>query len=91
MQTYYLVSLFGGLFNGAYKVQAADYDSMVQKSLAYFREFHSRFGITFDVCMFGNSVYFLNDGTWVIDKDSDYPSDRFEIIVFTSENITEIE
>ena len=87
MKTYYLISLYGGLFNAAYIVQATDYDDMVEKSLAYFKEIYS----PFDSCMFGGSVYFLNDdSTWIMDEEADHHPDKFEIIVFEQKDIAEI-
>ena len=91
MKTYYLILLYGGIFNTAYTTQSANYNSMAQKSLTYFKEFYSSLGTTFDICIFGDFVYFLNDdNTWSIDEEADFPRDKFEIIVFESEKITEI-
>ena len=93
MRTYYLVSLFGGIFNAAYTIQATDYDSMAQKSLAYFKELYSdpHTAFDFDMCMFDGSIYLLSDNnTWVMDEEADLPPDKFEIIVFVSGSITEI-
>jgi len=87
VKTYYLISLCGGLFTAAYTIQAETYEDMVEKSLASFSEIYS----PFDSCMFGGSVYFLDDNNvWVMDEEADHHPDKFEFIVFESGAITKI-